>query len=190
MELEKYNKHRMRIMANQIAGKTLLDIGYALGPNPFLRDYDVVGYDKLENRNENVLYDDYVIGDIQEITIKLAGQIFDNILCGELIEHLEDPYNFLRDIHTLLVNGGRFILSTSNPVSFPMYFAEMLQLRKYFYNPHHTYTFLPRLVRRMLEKTGFELVKTVGVGLWFPGNLILWALVTLSYQVVYVAIKK
>ena len=56
-----------------------------------------------------------------------------------------------------------------------------------FYTTDHTFYLPPRWVRRLLERSGFELTLTRGVGLWPLG----WPCpTTLSYQVVYVAVPR
>ena len=46
---------------------------------------------------------------------------------------------------------------------------------------------LPRWVARMLDLTGFRLVRTVPVGLWLPFGYVPGVPVAMSYQLVYVA---
>ena len=43
---------------------------------------------------------------------------FDAACCLEVIEHVENPWNVLREIHSMLKPGGRLILSTPNITSF------------------------------------------------------------------------
>jgi 2-polyprenyl-3-methyl-5-hydroxy-6-metoxy-1,4-benzoquinol methylase len=46
-----------------------------------------------------------------------ADASFDLILCVEGIEHLEDAFSFLREMHRLLKPGGILIVSTPNTIS-------------------------------------------------------------------------
>ncbi len=43
---------------------------------------------------------------------------FDAVCCLEVIEHIENPWNLLREIHSLVKPGGKLILSTPNITSF------------------------------------------------------------------------
>jgi 2-polyprenyl-3-methyl-5-hydroxy-6-metoxy-1,4-benzoquinol methylase len=50
--------------------------------------------------------------------------LFDGVIAVEIIEHLENPRNFLREIFAKLAPGGRLILTTpnlDNPVSIAMF---------------------------------------------------------------------
>lgn len=58
-----------------------------------------------------------------ELNIELGihsavNNLFDTICCLEVIEHVENPWSLLREIHTLLNPGGKLILSTPNITSF------------------------------------------------------------------------
>jgi len=43
---------------------------------------------------------------------------FDAVCCLEVVEHLENPWNLLREIHAILRPGGYLLLSTPNTTSF------------------------------------------------------------------------
>lgn len=43
---------------------------------------------------------------------------FDVILCSEVIEHLENPWAFIRNLRSLLNKSGHIFLTTPNPESF------------------------------------------------------------------------
>jgi 2-polyprenyl-3-methyl-5-hydroxy-6-metoxy-1,4-benzoquinol methylase len=186
-----YEDRRLRIMAEEARGPRVLDLGYAHSPNPYLvqrRELQVTGVD-LEPTTDSG-YHDTLCADVTQLPGPLGERRFDSVLAGELIEHLEDPYDFLRRTRDLLAPGGRIVLSTPNPLSFPMVICELAGDRKHFYSKYHTYSFPPRWVERMLAIAGFELLRTRAVGLWCPGVVIPWAPTTLSYQNVYVATPK
>lgn len=180
-----YEEKRLRILAELTEGRTVLDLGYAQQPNPYLRGVHRVGVD-LKRPSSGPEYEEQIVGDVTHVDELLAGRTFDTILCGELIEHLENPYAFLRRLRTLLATDGRLVLSTPNPLAFPVVIAEALQLHGYFYTRDHLYYFLPRWVDRLLEATGYHVEMKRAVGLWTPW-FVVSSPVALSYQVVYVA---
>ncbi len=130
-------------MAYQSVGKTVLDIGYAQTPNSYLDGFYGTGYDLNKPLPGSVCYAEEIVGDVCDIGTVLAGRRFDTIICGELVEHLENPYEALRDLSELLNEGGRLILSTPNPPGFPVFLCELFQLRKLFYTQEYLYYFLP-----------------------------------------------
>ena len=93
--------------------------------------------------------------------------------------------NFYRKSRTSPLNG-RLMLSTPNPLSFPVVFFEMLRNKHFFYTKEHTYYFSPRWMERILTLSGYKVQLVKGVGLWAP-FITLPCPVFLSYQVIYVA---
>lgn len=58
--------------------------------------------------------DDVVCGDIETIELPWAEASFDAILCGDVLEHLADPWRTVRRLSALLVSGGLLIASIPN----------------------------------------------------------------------------
>lgn len=181
-----YERRRLQLLAKCCHGKTVLDIGYAQLPNPFFENLHRTGVDLWHPIAQSVHYEEELTGDVNRIYSLLSGRLFDNIVAGEFIEHIESPYEFLRSVKPLLSQDGRLILSTPNLLAFPVVVCEYLRNKRVFYTPDHRYYFSPRWVERMLDMSGYDVVRVVGVGLWNP---FVWlpCPASLSYQVVYVA---
>lgn len=188
MIVDWYETRRLKLLASEVQGHTVLDLGYAQLPNPFLEGgrWLVTGLD-LDPPPADCRYQETLRGNVGDVPQLLGGRRFDTVIAGELIEHVENPYSFLRDIRTVLGPEGRLVLSTPNPLGFPVAFAEIIRDRRRFYSEDHTYYFLPRWVERMLQRTGYTTLRLRPVGLWLPGLRIPWVPVWLSYQVIYVA---
>jgi 2-polyprenyl-3-methyl-5-hydroxy-6-metoxy-1,4-benzoquinol methylase len=182
-----YESHRLRMLSRLVRGSSVLDLGCAAMPNRRLRARRVVAFD-LRPVEPMPPYTESVMGDVNHLDDLLPGQRFDTILMGELVEHLERPYDVLRSLRKHLTADGRLILSTPNPLGLPVVVAEYLRLRRFFYTQEHTYYFPPRWVWRLLEGSGYRVLQTIGAGFplagwWAP------APVSLSYHVLYVAVR-
>jgi SAM-dependent methyltransferase len=182
-----YEERRLKMIADLCVGHTVLDVGYAQQPNPYLSRFHRVGLDlNPPAADAKVHYEEEIVGDVAHLSSLCAGRTFDTIVCAELVEHLENPYALLRELRPLLADDGRLIVSTPNPLAFPVIFAELLRLKRFFYTRDHLYYFLPRWVARMFEATGYKLESTHPVGLWTPLVALPVVPTALSYQVIYV----
>src|SRR5690606_35327256 len=115
-----------------------------------------------------------LIGSVSELRDILRGRHYDTVIAGELIEHLERPYDFLRDVRSVLGDGGKLVLSTPNPLGFPTLMFEVFRSHTRFYTDDHVYYFAPRWVERMLERTGYRIARIRPVGLWLPAGHVPW----------------
>lgn len=183
-----YEDRRLRRLADLCRGNTVLDVGYAQQPNRHLRGHRT-GIDLTPSKNPAVRYDEEIVGDVATLPTRFPGRRFDTVICAELIEHLENPYQLLRDLRPLLNDDGVLLVSTPNPLAFPVVVAELLRLKRFFYTKDHLYYFLPRWVERLFEATGFRVVDVEGVGLWTPFMSLPVGPPSLSYQVIYVGQK-
>jgi len=182
-----YESSRLRKIAENVSGVDILDIGYAALPNPYLSDLHCIGYDIALPKIKSG-YCKEIQGDVKEINEKLHDFKFDTVVLGELIEHMENPYDLLRDLHHLLNNEGRIIISTPNPLGFPVFFCELLNIKRYFYDDGHKYYFLPRWAERLIRQSGYEIERIIPVGLLLPvpGLSTIPSPKILSYQLIYV----
>lgn len=182
----RYEDRRLAVIAQETGEGTVLDVGYANMPNPYFGDRRVTGID-LQDSGVSAPYEETLVGDATALDGPLGGRTFDTVVAGELIEHLEDPYAFLRGVRPLIASEGRLVISTPNPTSFPVVFFEWMASRSYFYAEDHAFLAPPRWVDRMLADSGFRLIRHVPVGLWLPPFPAIRCPVALSYQVIYVA---
>lgn len=117
-----------------------------------------------------------------QLAKQTALRKFNTIVAAEIIEHVEDPYEFLRTLRALLVDDGILILTTPNPLGFPAVVFEYFLSERFYFAKDHTFYFPPRWVKRLLVRTGFQLDAIRGVGLW---PLALPCPAALSYQLLY-----
>lgn len=177
---------RLKKMAAYAKGETL-DIGFAKRPNPYLHGY-VIGLDLQRiPRPEN--YSATVVGDVTRNCF--APVSFDTILAGEVIEHLEQPIQFLRDCRRLLKPGGLLVFSTPNPYYPPIILLNWFMIRRYFFAVNHKFEVGPRYMVRILENTGYRQVKMVSGGALLPvgkgGILTVPLPKAICYHMIYIA---
>jgi SAM-dependent methyltransferase len=94
----------------------------------------------------------------------------DVVLAGEIIEHVVDTESFLSEIRRVLVPGGALCLSTPNILWWKHRLAllagrypDALDYRSRYGNDFgHVRMFTPKLMRELLNETGFADVEIVG----------------------------
>ncbi len=102
------------------AGSSVLDVGAGAGAfSERLADsgYKVTALD-IDSDKWIPKHIPFVRLDVDRgISGSISGQ-FDAVCCLEVIEHVENPWNLMREISAVLRPGGRVILSTPNITSF------------------------------------------------------------------------
>ena len=181
----RYEDRRLELMASGAEGSTL-DLGYAALPNPYLTGVPTVGVDIFIPATPTG-YREELAGDVMSLRDVVGSRTFDTVIAGEIIEHLRDPYGFLEGLHSVMTRTSKLIISTPNPLGSPVVLFEYFQSKRFFYAHDHLYYFTPRWVRRMLERSGFNVQTVKGVGLWSPIGPVVPCPASVSYQVIYTA---
>ena len=148
----KEQKNKVKFILENLVPGMILDLGYMGGKivGSYVHDClikslgtDVVGID---------------IQDGADIKYDLNGGIpypngnIENIVAGDLIEHLENPFFFLEECHRVLKEDGRLILTTPNLLSV----NSILRVDNY---EHHLYSWTPIQLRKLIELAGFKIIK-------------------------------
>lgn len=115
-----------------------------------------ITYLEEEHRFENL-----VVGDAQKIDQSFPSETaFDVIVAGELIEHLNNPGQFLDGAHSLLAPEGSLIVSVPNGVTF---FGGLKSLLgKETVHQDHNFYFSRKTLSHLLESCGYEMVEIYG----------------------------
>jgi len=103
--------NRAEFIKKKMFGKTL-DVGCEAGKlHELIKSQNVYGLDlKVRNFGKNS-----IIGDAQSMSFK--DESFDTVIAGELIEHLPNPENFLKESKRVLKKNGILIITTPNKKS-------------------------------------------------------------------------
>jgi 2-polyprenyl-3-methyl-5-hydroxy-6-metoxy-1,4-benzoquinol methylase len=78
---------------------------------------EVVGVElvRLGNgKQSHPAIDRFIIGDVEQMDLPLEQNYFDVVLCGDVLEHLTDPWKTVKKLSTYLKPNGYFIASIPN----------------------------------------------------------------------------
>ena len=133
----------------------MLDVGCGEGRFiKFARDngWEVLGQEfshEAAKRAQRRFKLDVKAGDLRELGF--PRDYFDVVIMLNVIEHLADPLGYLNEINRILKRGGVLYLGTPNVVLT----KRCMQLSV----PEHLYRFSIDSMKRMLEKSGFSVVR-------------------------------
>lgn len=98
------------------------------------------------------------VGAAEELWSKIpVGTEFDVVYLGQVIEHINDPYAFVRRIKTVIKPGGILVMTTPN--------LDSVQVKLYgptwshWHPPYHRVMFGRRGLKLLGERSGFKLLK-------------------------------
>jgi 2-polyprenyl-3-methyl-5-hydroxy-6-metoxy-1,4-benzoquinol methylase len=152
-----------KLMLCKTEAPSLLDIGCATGALlSFLRErgWDVKGVEisPAAEYARNVRQLDVRNIPLEEIAFPSGS--FDIILASHLIEHLNDPFSFLKEAHRILKDSGYIFITTPNISGLQAYLYGSRWRSAIF---DHLYLFSVHTLKKMLKKADF---KTEKVSTW------------------------
>jgi len=144
--------------AGGMTGKALKEKGFR----------EVVGIEVNEAVAEKgkSYYDKLIIGDVEKISLPFEKENFDCILYGDILEHLVDPWQLLKNHHAFLKRGGTIICSIPNIRHYKI-IKELFFRGNWEYSEGgimdktHLRFFTLDSMRRMLEEAGFEITRII-----------------------------
>lgn len=130
--------------------------------------------------------------DFNEEILPFHNEAFDTIICSEVIEHLENPHQFLKQCHRVLKKGGKLILTTPNACGLPELFRLYSEHSKGY--PTHLYAWNWINMRDLAEYVGFEIDYFEYLSYYWNRNLLFRAIAflipRLSPELMFVLKKK
>lgn len=190
--MHRLDKVKLKRMTEYAIDGRVLDVGCSANPNPYLQD--ATGIDIAPPNVTPPSYREIVACNLNRDAVPFADGSFSNVLAGDVIEHLENPSHFLREMNRVLTSGGRLIIST------PQANDWWVTLHNWFFRGivrdpdrgEHLQNWTILDMTRLLKKNGFQVRKIEGFVMKFP-KLALYIPVrhvpVLSWQVFYVAEK-
>ena len=158
-------EYRLKKIANlaNMSGGIILEIGFALLPNPLLRG-KVIGVDIILPKNKPSNYERMVKADVSK-KLPFRNNSVDTIVLGGVIEHLENPINSLREMNRVLKPGGVLLIEAPNPYYLPVILADFTMSQKHYFKDTHVSLDPRRIMLKNLWHTGFKLNKIISCGI-------------------------
>lgn len=141
---------------NKLCKGTILHIG----SSDLSHDYNLHLY--LKKRHEKIYSvglekSDFII-DLNKDKWDISGT-YDTVLAAEIIEHIQNPTQFLKNCSKLLKKGGRMIVATPNATSL-IYLKNpkwcVNYVRKYNEDNSHIHTFTSGMISYLIEREGIK----------------------------------
>ena len=205
-KLRRFELHRCEL-AYQIApgGDTLLDIGCGDGELLLrLKDKyrEVWGIDIAKPRINRILKrcgnESGINVRVEDVNgrLKFRGGSFDTITAVAILEHVFDPYHFMKECYRLLRGGGTLIVEVPNIAWLPYRIRSLMG--KVPESPHcqqdaqwdyaHLHSFTRASLRKLFETEGFEVTRITSGGIFARPRRIWGSL--LSADILIVGAKK
>jgi len=90
----------------------------------------------------------------------------------EVIEHLANPDQAIREIHKVLTPGGKLIIVFPNDAFFLIARILTLRFKEAIYDPGHQKRWTHREIRRFLNSLDFDVKTSISIlFLWWPISL-------------------
>ncbi|MBU3957247.1 class I SAM-dependent methyltransferase [Patescibacteria group bacterium] len=177
----KYETFNPYIFALIPKGAKVLDVGCATGllGKKLRKEKDPEFLAGIESspgiaREAKKFYDQVVVADIEsKKTLSFKKEVFDVIVCGDILEHLKNPLSVLKNLTRYLSEEGFFLISVPN-VAFASIRLSLL-FGRFDYNPDgglldetHLRFFTYKSLVNLLRKAGLKIVFVRGYNLVRP----------------------
>ena len=151
-------RERLKFIEKMIAPGRVLDIGCHSGT--FLetakaRGWECYGVDVSEFVVKQAKEKGIEVFCGEVVEAKFENDFFDLITMYEVIEHLFNPLETLKEIARVLKEKGLLIIQTANMNSLRVKF---LQPKSFYYIPVHLYYFTKKTLAKMLNQAGLEVI--------------------------------
>jgi 2-polyprenyl-3-methyl-5-hydroxy-6-metoxy-1,4-benzoquinol methylase len=165
-----------KIGADFFRDKTVLD--YGCGGGAFLDlvsglSEQTLGIEPYSGYHESLMERGHeIFSDIEVAQSKYKGQV-DSIVSFGVLEHVENPQQYLKDAYTLLKKGGKMYLETDNLHDILMK-LNITSFDEFFYRTAHLWYFESKTLRQMSEQASFSDIKISFRHNFDMSNVMLW----------------
>jgi len=100
------------------------------------------------------------------------NQTLDWALSSQVIEHVENPIKFLKEVFSLLKPGGQALISTPNRNDIMN--SIMPEFQEFFYRTQHRWYFEKKSIEYCAKQSGFKILETKFIHRYGLANAIHW----------------
>jgi 2-polyprenyl-3-methyl-5-hydroxy-6-metoxy-1,4-benzoquinol methylase len=149
-------------------GKRVLDVGCSSGylARPLVeRGCVVVGIEQDAAAAEQAreVCAEVLVGDVETLELPFEPSSFDVVLCGDLVEHLRDPEQFLARVRPFLRAEGALVLTTPNVANWANRLGLLVGRWRYtdrgILDRTHLHLFTRATLVEMLARAGYRVVE-------------------------------
>jgi len=141
--IKKLQRNALKRYDGYLKGR-LLDLGCGTGP---YRKYS--GCDHYIGLDECPAFNPDVIGSLPGLPFK--GASFDSIICNEVLEHLKEPQEALKEMLRVIRRGGAVYVTV--PMTWSLH-----------YEPEDYFRFTGHGIMYLLERAGFKVIAVERIG--------------------------
>lgn len=162
-----------------VKSKTLLDLGCGNGAKLLefaSRGYDIWGVD-VDNNSINLCRKllpngHFMQGELQKTG--LPGSYFDHIRIDNVLEHVPNPIEVVRECYRLLKQGGQLFICTPHGRSLSMRLMKGNSIVSWI--PFHLQLFTRKSLRYLMEEAGLKGIRIYGYYpySWLPLSFVQW----------------
>lgn len=119
----------------------------------------------MNEQNKTVLVKPDVVADFEE-PLPFKDNSFDEIICFEVIEHIKNHLQFLKEIKRVLEVGGKAYFTTPNLHGL-MYRIKVFLGRDSVWDWNHLHIFTDSNIKKEFAKAGWDKIRIEGNAHWF-----------------------
>ncbi len=144
---------RYELIVSELKKGNIIEFGSGTGDlNKYLkRSGDVIGVDIIDSDNTDIIHN------LNKFPYPIKSNYADNIVAGEIIEHLKNPLEFLIECNRILKSDGRLIITTPNMTGL-QYLLNIWKNTEES-NLNHLYAWNQELFNELAKTTKFKISK-------------------------------
>ena len=109
-----------------------------------------------------------LVGPYDAVQAEIPMHSFDLVVCNDVIEHLDDPWVFLRSVRKRMMPGGHIIASIPNMRHWEVLWQLLVRkdwryVREGILDRTHLRFFTEKSIRRLFEEAGFVVERQAGI---------------------------